>query len=272
MRSASCFEAAERTERLGLVVDALLQARCQCGVVQVGDGGNRAGGGHGKRQGWIREGSTPGAKCASMQSARPSNTASSVRRRGAEQRLQHGRVFEQAVQVEPEHVAGAVLPRQAGHHFARHVARRGHGRVLRGLAVVDFVAAHRDARQRRPRRRAARRSAPAVRAPSCRARTRVTSGSRPRPGPLPSMPCGSISASPSICRPPQMPSTAPPRAACAAMARSRPCARSQARSPLVCLEPGSTIQSAPASVGRAARPAQAHAGHVLRAAGIRRGC
>src|SRR5574337_999813 len=32
----------------------------------------------------------------------------------------------------------------------------------------------------------------------------VTSGSRPRPGPLPSTPTVSISASPSICRPPQM--------------------------------------------------------------------
>ena len=54
-------------------------------------------------------------------------------------------------------------------------------------------------------------------------------------------------ASPSICSPPQMPSTRPPRAAWAAMAASSPCARSHARSADVALLPGSTTQSAPAS-------------------------
>ena len=74
----------------------------------------------------------------------------------------------------------------------------------------------------------------------------VTRGSRPRPGAFPSMPWVSISASPSTCSPPQMPSTALPCAACAATAWSSPCWRSQARSAAVDLEPGSTIQSAPA--------------------------
>ena len=73
----------------------------------------------------------------------------------------------------------------------------------------------------------------------------VVSGSRPRPAALPSTPSGSTSASPSICRPPQTPSTGRPAWACARMAGARPCACSQARSELVCLEPGSTIQSAP---------------------------
>ena len=57
------------------------------------------------------------------------------------------------------------------------------------------------------------------------------------------MPCGSIKASPSICRPPQIPSTGPPCCACSAIAASRPCTRNQAKSPLVCLEPGRMIQS-----------------------------
>jgi hypothetical protein len=79
------------------------------------------------------------------------------------------------------------------------------------------------------------------------------------------MPCGSIRASPSICRPPQMPSTAPPcRIGMRTIARSRPWARSQARSAAgAALEPGRMIQSSgPAAVGRAARPQQLHAGHV----------
>ncbi len=153
-----------------------------------------------------------------------------------------------------------------GHHL-RAPRRRprpwpGAGRSGRG----GFRSPHRHARQARP-------TAPAQRAETRRRVWRtvlsgsntVTSGSRPRPGALPSMPCGSISASPSICRPPQTPSTAPPRAACAATARSSPCARSQARSPLVCFGAGQDdpVAGAARQLGRAAHPLQAHAGHVL---------
>ena len=44
-----------------------------------------------------------------------------------------------------------------------------------------------------------------------------------------------------------MPSTGRPAAACAAIATSSRCARSQARSAATAFEPGSTIQSTPSS-------------------------
>ena len=107
------------------------------------------------------ERSTPGSKWVSMWSARPSNTLSSVRAVGAEQRMQHGRIFEQAVQVEPEHVARGVLPGQlVGHDRHRAIAGGRHRGMLRGLAVMDLVAAHGDAGQRGPRAGQRRRSAP----------------------------------------------------------------------------------------------------------------
>ena len=73
----------------------------------------------------------------------------------------------------------------------------------------------------------------------------VTKGSRPKPGPLPSICSVSIKASPNICRPPHIPSTMPPAAAWAAMAASSCCVRSQAISAAVALLPGKMIQSAP---------------------------
>ena len=78
----------------------------------------------------------------------------------------------------------------------------------------------------------------------------VCSGSSPSPWPAPSSPSGSRSACPSICSPPQMPSTRPPRAACARTQASSPCRFSQARSVLVCLEPGRMIQSSTDRSGR----------------------
>jgi hypothetical protein len=69
---------------------------------------------------------------------------------GAKQGVQHGGVLEQAVQVHAQHIARRVLPGDAGHDLARHVALGGHGGVLGGLAVVDFVALSTHARERRP--------------------------------------------------------------------------------------------------------------------------
>ena len=61
------------------------------------------------------------------------------------------------------------------------------------------------------------------------------------------MPCGSATVRPSIWKPPQIPSTAPPRRACATTASARPRSRSQARSATVDRVPGSTTTSAPDS-------------------------
>ena len=55
------------------------------------------------------------------------------------------------MQVQAEHVAACVLPRQARNHLARHVARFRHRRVLDGAAVVDFIASDLHTRQLGPR-------------------------------------------------------------------------------------------------------------------------
>src|SRR5215207_7210118 len=75
----------------------------------------------------------------------------------------------------------------------------------------------------------------------------VATGSRPRPSADPSTPAGSLIAPPSICRPPQIPSTGRPDAAALMTASAMPHDRIQARSLGTCLEPGSTTRSAPAS-------------------------
>ena len=76
---------------------------------------------------------------------------------------------------------------------------------------------------------------------------RVCSGSRFSPAALapaaPSSPSGSSSSRPSICRPPQMPSTAPPPALKRCSSRARPLACRALRSRRVCLLPGSTTAS-----------------------------
>jgi hypothetical protein len=103
--------------------------------------------------------------------------------------------------------------------------------VLGGLAVVDFVARH-HARERA--------QAPVSCPKAALVRCTVLAGSntdqrqQAQAGALPSMPSGSISASPSICRPPHMPSTVPP-ARVRGDGLVQPCARSQARSAAVAL-------------------------------------
>ena len=108
----------------------------------------------------------------------------------------------------------------------------------------------------RPSRRGGSRSRRAARPSRCRPRctrrvvlpacSSVTRSSRPRPGasPPPSTPCGSRTARPSICNPPQMPSTGTPAAACRAIAPARPVVRSHSRSASVLLLPGITIAAA----------------------------
>ena len=54
------------------------------------------------------------------------------------------------MQVHAQHIARRVLPGNTGHDLARHITLGGHGGVLGGLAVVDFVAAGSHARERRP--------------------------------------------------------------------------------------------------------------------------
>ena len=55
------------------------------------------------------------------------------------------------MQVQTQHVAGSVLPRDTlRHDGARDIASSRHRRVLRRLAVVNFIAVHLDARQRGP--------------------------------------------------------------------------------------------------------------------------
>ena len=100
----------------------------------------------------------------------------------------------------------------------------------------------------------------------------VTSGNRPKPGALPSMPCVSIRASPSICKPPQMPST---RAAALRMLGDRAVKALGAQPGQVAARVLGAGQDDPvgalSSAGLRAQT-QAHARHVLAAAGIRRGC
>ena len=64
--------------------------------------------------------------------------------------MQHRSILKQAVQVHAQHVARRVLPGDAGDDLARHIALGSHGRVLGGLAVVDFVARGGHTRQRGP--------------------------------------------------------------------------------------------------------------------------
>lgn len=68
------------------------------------------------------------------------------RRIDAKQCLHDAAVLEQSVQVQAQHIARGVLPRQSlPHHRVRMLTGWGHGRMLRGLAVVDFIALHRQA-------------------------------------------------------------------------------------------------------------------------------
>ena len=69
---------------------------------------------------------------------------------GTKERLQNSRVFEQAMQIAAQHVARSVLPTQAGHDFAGQIACQSHGRVLRGLSVVNFIARSDQTRQGLP--------------------------------------------------------------------------------------------------------------------------
>ena len=59
----------------------------------------------------------------------------------AKQGLQGGGVFKQPVQVHTQHIARSVAPAQAiRQHRTRHIASTFHGRMLRSLTVVNFIA------------------------------------------------------------------------------------------------------------------------------------
>ncbi len=107
--------------------------------------------------------------------------------------------------------------------------------------VVDLVARRRRHPAPRPVGNASTLSTPNV----------VWTSSRPSPSALapgsPSTPAGSLIRRPSIWKPPQMPSTARPWAACASMAVSSPRSRSQPRSASVARVPGITTTSAECS-------------------------
>ena len=104
------------------------------------------------------------------------------RRRGAEQRLQHAGVLEQAVQVHAQHVAGARSASPGRRGSTACAAGRPSPGCCDGAAVVDLVAAHGHAATARPRARASVAEARlACAAPSCPARTPSPAAASPGP-------------------------------------------------------------------------------------------
>ena len=175
--------------------------------------------------------------------------------------LHHLGALEEAVGVEAQHAA--LLPAQ---HLARALRIAGCGaRPSKDGARSGRGGSRSLAGQPRLTRptssRWAARSAPRCRCTVLSRSNCVTRGSRPRPAALPSMPCGSTSASPSICRPPHRPSTGRPAAGCWITASS-PCARSRPGRRWCALEPGRMIsrQRRPGLAGGG--PRQAHMRHV----------
>jgi hypothetical protein len=238
-RSAGqAFEPAQRAERLGLVVERALQACRQRGVDEVGDGRDQVVVVHA-----MRPARTPASKWVSMKSARPSKVLSSVGA-GAEQRVQHRRILEQPMKVQAEHVAARVLPGQPlGHHGLAVLCHLGVGG---GLPVVDFVAGHRHVRQRGPvagqRAEGGCAVAHGLLALEHRHQRQQAQAGR--------VAVDAVRIDQRLAQHLQAAANAQHRAATGGMfghGAVQPCARSQARSPLVCLEPGSTIQSAAAT-------------------------
>ena len=160
------------------------------------------------------------------------------RRHDAGVGVQHLVALEQPVGVDAEHVAVGTAETVTDDRLNRSGDPRG--------AVVDLVAVERPASQPRPRGREA--AEPHGGALGGLARE-VGGGDREqsRPTADPSTPAGSSIATPSICRPPQIPSTGRPDAAALTTASAMPVDRIHARSLGTCLEPGSTTRSAPVS-------------------------
>ena len=162
--------------------------------------------------------------------------------RADEQRVAVAGVLEQPVDVARAHVAGAPAER------AVRPASASASRVAPGdrRAVVDLVAV--ELRARLAVGDAAR-GAWSCR-PAARSRGRAARGPAPRRRPR--RRADRARVRPSICSPPQMPSTGTPAAARLAIAPARPVERSQSRSASVLLVPGMTIAAAASSsAGRA---------------------
>ena len=61
-------------------------------------------------------------------------------RLSTKERLQHARIFKQTVDIEAQHIAGLIRPSQIMGQGRLHLhARRDHGGVQAGLALVDLV-------------------------------------------------------------------------------------------------------------------------------------